>query len=1324
MNRISRKLKRIVALCMAFLMAFGMLQIDVEKVEAATTVKAGVASLGNYGSIKIGTKTKSANWWKLSVGSKTAFCLNLGYTCHAGNVYESKESFNWNQNTGGEKRGYYAKIIRWYVNDCNRSKKSYMFSQALIWSVAEGYNSESQLKQIIKDMKSITGYFDSKTANQLYEQIFEPDGAWTAKATYWEKTGNAKSYQTLITVDADSVPDYKTLNKSDYYRQRITIHKQDEFGNGLGGIQFTLKASNLDDLYSFYMLDANGSESDKADEDNDTGFEMTGLTRDSGRIAWKMTYKLYASEKVYYTDNQLEKMNDAAYKAAKAALKEEGYKEGKDFGANLTKEEAEDIAEKEIRNEFKKISNTYTLTEDSVGKNTHIHLDPTLAKGKNITLKTANSWFRNSDGSWPDTKVEIQSDYDLAYKTTVTNKFKKISVRVRKIDSETQRENPLGDATLDGAVFGLFEDEACTKKAVVFDNKGNQKNADRYVVLNGNFYTDYLIPNKTYYLKELQAPEGYMLQNKVTKINVNGNSVPDQEYVKIDNGVVVFEDVFRGDLEIQKEYVDDEYAIRGKEKGATFQVYLAKKESYEKCVEGLECATIVTDENGYGKATGLVYGKYIVHQVDSGEVDAYTVKDFEVEVKENGKVYTYKLENQMFKAYLKILKKSKNTEKMILKSGTTYQIYKVDEDGKESLVIQKYKDEKGKEVVVDRFTTDETGEITTVQPLLSATYHLYEVEAAEGYHISDQYIEVVINSKSSQYDSYIDEEGNVHVTITVDYFNEETYGKLSIRKTGEELTSWDSEKQEFIYAEKSLKGAVFEIYADGDIVTQDNQGTKWFDDNELVATITTGEKAEFTKDCKGITGYTVDEDGTVHVNLPLGKYKVKEVKTLYGYVFPDKHEWNVMFNWTNSTDEFVINSTEDTDEEGSINVKNEFAKPSLEVLKQDKDSKEAIEGVTFGLYTKDNIYNAWGEKILDADSLLYTLTTNEEGKIVFDKKIPMMDKTDDKKESVANQDFITEDTLSELNTGDYYIKEMLVSNSYYLDETEIPIHLEYKDAETKTIELKSVKENIQTTNEIDKVNAVGSKEVDGCNLVITDKDGKKIISWTSGDKDSVEVYVTEKDGYRNLKYNFDETGNLHVGGLFHDVDYTLTETRPADGYVTADSITYQLKEAKSVEGTKTIVSIKQKDGSYSDRDDDKTIMHDEQIRIRFIKVDAKTGQGLAGAKIKVTDKDGKEIMSFVSKEEGVDITGKLAVGETYTFNEVSAPRGYKIADPVKLKIEDTSEVQKVTMKDEKIPDVPHVPQTGKDFPVLPVVSLIMSLMVLAYELWKTIKEKK
>lgn len=154
-----------------------------------------------------------------------------------------------------------------------------------------------------------------------------------------------------------------------------------------------------------------------------------------------------------------------------------------------------------------------------------------------------------------------------------------------------------------------------------------------------------------------------------------------------------------------------------------------------------------------------------------------------------------------------------------------------------------------------------------------------------------------------------------------------------------------------------------------------------------------------------------------------------------------------------------------------------------------------------------------------------------------------------------------------LNSGDYYLQELSVSDSYFADTTPINIHLEYKNAENKTIEAKAVKENTQTTNVVSKVGVTGSKEIDGCKLEITDATGKKIISWTSGDKDSVKVYVTEKDGYQNFKYSFDEKGNLLVGGLFHDKDYTLTETRPADGYVTADAITYQIKSVAALSTT-------------------------------------------------------------------------------------------------------------------------------------------------------------
>ena len=90
-----------------------------------------------------------------------------------------------------------------------------------------------------------------------------------------------------------------------------------------------------------------------------------------------------------------------------------------------------------------------------------------------------------------------------------------------------------------------------------------------------------------------------------------------------------------------------------------------------------------------------------------------------------------------------------------------------------------------------------------------------------------------------------DADGNSFAIITLDYLNEDTYGKLKIYKSGEMLSKY--ENGQFVYEERPLKGATFEIYADGNIETQDNQGTNWYDDGELVATIKSGEKAVFTR---------------------------------------------------------------------------------------------------------------------------------------------------------------------------------------------------------------------------------------------------------------------------------------------------------------------------------------------------------------------------------------------------------------------------------------------------------------------------------------------
>ena len=265
----------------------------------------------------------------------------------------------------------------------------------------------------------------------------------------------------------------------------------------------------------------------------------------------------------------------------------------------------------------------------------------------------------------------------------------------------------------------------------------------------------------------------------------------------------------------------------------------------------------------------------------------------------------------------------------------------------------------------------------------------------------------------------------------------------------------------------------------------------------------------------------------------------------------------------------------------------------------------------------------------------------------------------------------------------------------------------------------------------------------------TDASGKKVISWTSGDKDSVKVYVTEKDGYQNFKYSFDEKGNLLVGGLFHDKEYTLTETRPADGYVTADAIVYQIKSvmASSVAEDSTdtvasgsavtvnpvsgsavsgetgisytsVVAVKQKDGNFADHTDDKIIMVDEQTLIQLLKLDKETGQALGGAKFVVTDSQGNKVMKFVTKDDAYDITGKLVVGETYTFTEVSAPSGYQLAKPVQLTIKDTGKVQTVTVKDAPIPEVPDTPQTGGNMPIIPSAAGLLMVVGAAVMIWR------
>lgn len=1009
---------------------------------------------------------------------------------------------------------------------------------------------------------------------------------------------------------------------------------------------------------------------------------MTGYTTDNGRIAWRMTYWLQTQEYAYYSDSQLEKMDSDEKKAAKKYLEEElDLEEGVDFASNLSKAGAKELMEIELEQMLKDISNTYTLTEDNTGENKHLIVDPTYAKGVDITLTQSNSWQKNADGEWPDMLENIHSDYSLAYKTNIVNNYKKAIINVEKMDSYSSDKKAHAGATLDGAAFRLYEDAACTKPATVYNSNGDAKSADVYITKNGTAQTDYLRSGQTYYLKEVEAPEGYLLNTSVMKLDVDCSD-SSVEFSTIKQKAEFSEAPILGKVAILKVINSGQTGQLKPEVNVTFQIYYSEKGSYDAC-DDYERAIVTTDKNGYAITGNLYYGDYTVHQVDTGGEDAEKVGDFSVTVKENGEVGTYYMGDLIFKAYLRILKKDANTEKQVLKSGTTYQIYSVDKDGNETLVEQEYVDG-NKRKKVSQFVTDESGEIMTVSQLESGTYRIYETDSATGLHITTKYIEVEINSQADNYETYTDSDGHSHAVVTLTYTNEETYGKLKLFKSGEMLSDYKDGK--FVYEKKFLKGVTFEIYADGDIATQDNQGTNWFEDQELVATVTTGENAVFTKECKGITGYTLEEDGTVTVNLPLGKYKVKEKKTLYGYVLSDK-EWPVEFTWQNKDDEYVLDATDTTDEEGVLSVVNERAKAKLSLKKTDGESGKPIQDVTFALYTKDDIYNADGEKIVSAGSELGTFVTDEKGELFCDMDLPLMSecyqKESDVSEAVSGSALSLETSAEEtaLNSGDYYLQERSVSGSYYLDTTKLSVHLEYADEATPYIEQQIQHTNTQTCVEIDKTEIAGSEEIDGCHLQISDEAGNVIASWTSGSEE--DVTLCEDLGFENLATVMTEDRHRVLRGLFQNTTYILTETRPADGYVTADSIAFQLQEDRTASG-KTLVSIRDANGNFVLQNGNIVHMVDEKTTVTFEKVN-KDNKMLGGAEIEVFDSTGEKVAEFTTKKgKSKTFTGVFKVGETYTFKEVSAPDGYDVAKPVTYTVQDTGEEQIISMTDKKL----------------------------------------
>ena len=496
-----------------------------------------------------------------------------------------------------------------------------------------------------------------------------------------------------------------------------------------------------------------------------------------------------------------------------------------------------------------------------------------------------------------------------------------------------------GDATLEGAVYGVFKDGA------LIDTYTTDKN--------GYFLTDYYpcYENVEWTIREISPSEGYLLDETVYYIDTYAG-----QYTVELNTVYpdVYEDIIKGKITIIKHTDDGSTKIETPEVGAMFEIYLKSAGGYE-AAETTERDILTCDEFGYAETIDLPYGVYVVKQI-KGWDGRELLDPFEVFVSEDGEIYRYLINNANFESYLHVVKTDSTTGKTIPYAGAGFQIYAPDG----SLVTMSYT--YPTLTVIDTFYTDENGTLITPEKLpYGEGYYLVEVQAPHGYVLDATPIYFDVTEENSA-----DENGITIVKVVKE--NEPQKGTITITKTGEVFSSVVESDGVYqpVYEIKGLAGAVYEITAAEDVVTLD--GTLRYKKGDVVATITTGA------------------DGTATTEpLFLGKFEIREITAPHGMILNGD---TVTVELTYAGQEIKITTT-------SAAFVNERQKVEIDLAKTlEQDEKYGIgmngeiTSVKFGLFATEDITAADG-KVIPKNGLIETVTCDENGKAVFATDLPV-----------------------------------------------------------------------------------------------------------------------------------------------------------------------------------------------------------------------------------------------------------------------------------------------------------------------------------------------
>lgn len=711
-------------------------------------------------------------------------------------------------------------------------------------------------------------------------------------------------------------------------------------------------------------------------------------------------------------------------------------------------------------------------------------------------------------------KVEVSDNIGVVedgkiYEITVLNTRVKGCVSISKEDTKTGKQAQ-GEATLEGAVYGLYARTPILDPAddsMIYNTDVKVGELVTNAEANANIENLYL---GQYYIKEITPSKGYTLDTTKYEFDL---TYENQNVNIVTKNVTVKERVISQSFQIIKISSDEAgetELLAGAEFTIKAQKDIDKYGSWEKApiaknANGETAKIMVTDNKGYAISDRLPFGAYVVRESKVPE-DKYKVEDFKVVItKDSSEPQVWRVFNDTsFTSILAIIKQDIETGKTVKVAGAKFKIKNLDTNK-----YFGYWDWSPLPHYVDSWTTNETGTVMTGDKLEVGTYQLEELISPKGFLISSNPIKFKITSNTA-YETLPD--GKTPV-ITVKQKDMSVKGKVNVEKTGEVLVDFVDGK--FIYEEKGLPNAKYEIFAREDILDPSNDGTVIYKKGTVVDTIITNAEGKATSK-----------------ELPLGEFSVREIEAPYGFILNDEIK-DVSLRYKDQNTAIVFDNT---------SFVNQRQKVDINVFKKDKDDDKVLSGAEFSLFAKDDITNYKGEVIVKANELIETSISNETGKATFKSDLPLSKFL--LKETKAPKGYIGSDEVINVD-AEYKGQDTNVVNlEYEMTNEKMKGHIQIVKTSSEDNEYSKLPKGSPLENVIFEVYDSKNNLVD---TITTDETGKAITqelvigNYKIKEISSADYYLLNEDIYY-VEIVDDGTIDVNITNNNVDIDIEVTKT--------------------------------------------------------------------------------------------------------------------------------------------------------------------------------------